>query len=47
MHVEQSLLHVSTGNEKALQGRKIEVKRKMFENAELVYDLNNMRKKEN
>ena len=45
MHVEQSLVHVTTGNEKALNDTKKEVKRKMIENAELVFDLNSMRKR--
>lgn len=47
IHVEQSLQQVATGNEKILKGKEKEVFRKMKENAELVYDLNVMRKKEN
>ena len=38
---------MATGNEKILKGKEKEVFRKMKENAELVYDLNVMRKKEN
>ena len=45
IHVEQSLQQVATGNEKMLKGKEKEVVRKMKENAELVYDLNVMRKK--
>ncbi len=46
IHVEQSLIHVSTGNDKILKGKEKDVVRKMKENSELVYDLNVMRKKE-
>lgn len=45
IHVEQSLIQVSTGNEKILKGKEKDVIRKMKENSELVYDLNVMRKR--
>lgn len=47
IHVEQSLHQVATGNEKMLKGKEMEVVRKMKENAELVFDLNVMRKEKN
>lgn len=47
IHVEQSLLHVTTGNDRIMKGKDKEVFRKMKENSELVYELNVMRKKEN
>lgn len=37
IHVEQSLLQVSTGNDKILKGKEKDVVRKMKENSELVY----------
>ena len=37
IHVEQSLLQVSTGNDKILKGKEKDVVRKMIENSELVY----------
>lgn len=47
IHVEESLMQVTSGTEKLLRGKEKEVMRKMKENSELVYELNVMRKKEN
>lgn len=47
IHVEESLMQVTSGTEKILKGKEKEVMRKMKENSELVYELNVMRKKEN
>jgi hypothetical protein len=44
--VEQSLLQLTTGSDKLLKGRQKDVMRKMKENAELVLELNLMRKRE-
>lgn len=45
--MEKSLQQVATGNEKVLKGKEKEVFRKMKENAELVYDINLLRKEKN
>jgi hypothetical protein len=45
VHLEQSLQQVTSGNEKVLKSKDMDVRRKMKQNAELVYDLNVMRKK--
>ena len=47
VHVEQSLMQVTSGTDRIMKGKDKEVFRKMKENSELVYELNVMRKKEN
>ena len=46
VHLEQSLFQVNQSNDKYLQGREEEMTRKMKENAELISDLNDLRKKQ-
>lgn len=46
IHVEESLIHVTTGAERALRERDKEVIKKMKENSQLVLELNAMRKDE-
>jgi hypothetical protein len=44
--VEESLIHVTSGAERALRERDKEVIKKMKENSQLVFELNAMRKDE-
>lgn len=40
MHVEQSLMQVTTGNQKILKAKDLDSKRKMKQNADLIFDFN-------
>lgn len=40
IHVQQSLMQVTAGNQKILKGKDLDVKRKMKQNADLIYDFN-------
>lgn len=44
IHVEESLIQVTSGAERALKDRDKEVLKKMKENSQLVFELNAMRK---
>jgi len=44
VHVEQSLMQVTAGNQKILKAKELDVKRKMKQNADLIFDFNELKK---
>lgn len=44
IHVEQSLMQVTAGNQKVLKAKELDTKRKMKQNADLILDFNDLKK---